>query len=134
MKQLNGLKPAVYAVFIVFIVVIYFSKQQQEKNQPPALPQKESTDKVATLLIYTKHARCRMQCRDITESEIASVINEGNVNKAKSDATDRPCPTLAYEGKGTDGHHLRVVIADCDERDKVVTVIDLDEDHPCDCK
>ena len=132
MKQLSGLKPAIYVVLIVFLAVIYFRKQQHESA--PVIPEKEPTVAVDNRLIYTRHARCRMECRDITEGEIASVIASGHINQAKSDPADRPCPTLAYEGKGTDGHKLRVVIADCDERDKVVTVIDLDEDHRCDCE
>lgn len=132
MNQLSRLKPALYVVLIVLITVIYFRKQQQE-TVPGPTPTDVNIHRESAL-IYTKHARCRMECRDITESEIASVIEGGNINKVKSDPADRPCPTLAYEGKGTDGHRLRVVIADCEEKDKVVTVIDLDEDHQCDCK
>lgn len=35
-------------------------------------------------LILTKHAKCRMDCRHITEQEIKEVINTGNVNYSKS--------------------------------------------------
>jgi hypothetical protein len=75
-----------------------------------------------------------MDCREITEAEIASVIQSGTINTKKSDSRDKPCPTIAYEGTGTDGHKLRIVIADCESNDKVVTVIDLDQDYFCECE
>ena len=84
-------------------------------------------------LIYTKHAKCRMECRHVDESEVVEIINAGNVNENKSDKNDSPCPTLAYEGKSHDGQHLRIVVADCEPRDKIVTVIDLENDYKCDC-
>src|SRR3954462_3185913 len=37
-----------------------------------------------TPLIYTKHARCRMDCRHISEADIKEVLREGHVNEAKS--------------------------------------------------
>lgn len=84
-------------------------------------------------LIYTKHARCRMECRHIDESEVVEIIKLNKVNVKKSNPDDAPCPTISYEGTGSDGHHLRIVVADCEPRDKIVTVIDMDTDFKCDC-
>ena len=35
-------------------------------------------------LIYTRHARCRMDCRHISEEDIREVLREGHINEAKS--------------------------------------------------
>lgn len=84
-------------------------------------------------LIYTKHARCRMKCRKVDESEVKEIIEKGNINLKKSNSSDKPCPTIAYEGFSHDNQHLRIVVADCEPRDKVITVIDLETDFKCDC-
>jgi hypothetical protein len=85
-------------------------------------------------LIYTHHARCRMDCRHITEEEVREILTEGEVNKAKSNPADRPCPTYALEGYSHEGQHLRIVFAPCDEGTRVVTCIDLDKDWACSCE
>ena len=85
-------------------------------------------------LIYTKHARCRMDCRHITEGEIKEILTENNINARKSDANGKPCPTYSYEGYSHEHQHLRIVIAKCDDRAwKVVTCIDLGNEFECNC-
>ena len=84
-------------------------------------------------LIYTKHARCRMECRHINEAEIKEVLVENNINQRKSNPEGHPCPTYAYEGYSNEHQHLRIVIAKCDNTWKVVTCIDLDNEYECDC-
>lgn len=85
-------------------------------------------------LIYTKHARCRMDCRHINEAEIKEVLAENNINGRKSDANGKPCPTYAYEGYSNEHQHLRIVIAKCGDRAwKVVTCIDLGNEFECNC-
>jgi len=84
-------------------------------------------------LIYTKHARCRMDCRHINEAEIKEVLGENNINERKSNANGHPCPTYAYEGYSNEHQHLRIVIAKCDNTWKVVTCIDLGNEFECDC-
>ena len=84
-------------------------------------------------LIYTKHARCRMDCRHINEAEIKEVLAENNINQRKSNPDGHPCPTYAYEGYSNEHQHLRIVIAKCDNTWKVVTCIDLGNEFECDC-
>lgn len=84
-------------------------------------------------LVYTKHARCRMDCRHITEGEILEILEYGEVNRGKSNPKDHPCPTFALEGHTHEGQHLRVVFAPCDKDTKVVTCIDLDAEWSCAC-
>ena len=89
-------------------------------------------------LIYTKHARCRMECRDITEGEVEQILAGGTINEQKSkeenDEAEGHCPSFALEGTTTDGQHVRIVFGACDKITKVITAIDLDKEHVCDCK
>ncbi len=85
-------------------------------------------------LILTKHAECRMNCRNISLEEIKYLLKFGKINYDKSNVRDKPCGTYAVEGNSQDGQELRVVIADCDTISKIVTAIDLKlENDKCDC-
>lgn len=84
-------------------------------------------------VIYTKHAICRMGCRHIDASEVQEILDKGAINDRKSDRNDRPCPTYALEGRTHDGQKVRIVVADCDNTAKLVTVIDLENDFQCHC-
>jgi Domain of unknown function (DUF4258) len=86
-------------------------------------------------LTYTHHARCRMDCRHITEADIRELLLEGHINAAKSKPSDSPCPTFAIEDdRNSDGARLRIVFARCDHETKVVTCIDRDHDYECHCQ
>ena len=89
-------------------------------------------------LIFTKHARCRMECRDISESEIADILVTGIINESKSKEADAEasgqCPTFALEGKTDDGQNVRIVFGACEKITKVITAIDLGAEHECDCR
>ncbi|MEZ2442468.1 DUF4258 domain-containing protein [Chitinophaga sp. RCC_12] len=85
-------------------------------------------------LEYTKHATCRMDCRQVTTAEVEEILAEGKINAEKSNPEDRPCPTYALEGYSSEGQHLRIVFAPCDSQHaKVITCIDLDKDWVCHC-
>lgn len=87
-------------------------------------------------VILTKHAKCRMECREIEQTEIQEVIDANNINKKKSEPnpTDPSrCPSWAYEGDTHDGQRVRVIVAECDTEAKIVTVIDLKTDFECTC-
>jgi hypothetical protein len=85
-------------------------------------------------LILTKHARCRMGCRHIEESEIREVLRSGTINWQKSDLRGDPDPKYAVEGETHDGQRVRIIIAQGVRGSVVVTVIDLGEEWKCDCK
>ena len=88
-------------------------------------------------LVYTKHARCRMECRDISPEEVIDILANGTVNESKSkeenDETKGNCTSYALEGKTNDGQHVRIVYGACDKITKVITAIDLDVEHQCNC-
>lgn len=89
-------------------------------------------------IIYTSHARCRMECRDISENEVEYILDSGIINEAKSqeenDEADGHCPTYALEGNTKDGQHVRIVFGACDKITKVITAIDLGNEHECNCR
>jgi hypothetical protein len=82
-------------------------------------------------LRYTRHGRCRMACRHITEAEVEALLEDGHVAPDRT-RTDGECVSYAVEGRTDDGQEVRVVYADCDRETRVVTTIDLGEDWPCD--
>ncbi|MBP6532184.1 MAG: DUF4258 domain-containing protein [Bacteroidia bacterium] len=89
-------------------------------------------------LIFTKHARCRMECRDISEDEVEFILINGVINEQKSKEEDAEatghCPTYALEGKTNDGQQVRIVFGACEKITKVITAIDLGVEHACDCR
>jgi hypothetical protein len=89
-------------------------------------------------LVYTKHARCRMECREISAEEIEYVLSTGIINQEKSkeenEEADGHCPTYALEGNTKDGQHIRIVFGACDKITKVITAIDLGNEHECNCR
>ena len=90
-------------------------------------------DRRTSFIEYTQHARCRMSCRQITEEEVKEIMQNGKINYRKSDVHDRPCPTYALEGVTHESQRVRIVFAQCDNKTKVVTTIDLDKEWTCDC-
>lgn len=84
-------------------------------------------------VIYTKHAKCRMKCRDITVPEIEDIIQTGQLNMKKSGLGSQGDSTFALEGYSKDRQHIRVVVAPKHNTLTVITCIDLDEEWQCDC-
>ena len=84
-------------------------------------------------LIYTHHARCRMDCRHITEKEVKEILEKGDINYSKSDAHALPDPKYALEGYTTEGQHLRIVFAPSKNDIIVITCIELGIEWECHC-
>lgn len=102
-------------------------------TQPTAEQNGVVFNRQVTNIIYTKHALCRMDCRNIDRQEIADIIKNGEINFKKTDVNDKPCPTYALQGYASSGEHLRVIFAQCDEVTKVITCYNLEEDFACHC-
>jgi len=84
-------------------------------------------------LVYTHHARCRMDCRHITEKEVQEVLEKGDVNYNKSELNAHPDPKYAFEGYTTEGQHLRIVFAPSKNNVVVITCIELGVEWQCHC-
>src|SRR5450432_1581994 len=49
-------------------------------------------------LVFTKHARCRMDCRHITSKEIHEILDNGTINYGKSEPDGKTDYKWAVEG------------------------------------
>lgn len=112
----------------------------QQPERPTVPPQKPAPKEDALhkrlgnkKLIYTKHARCRMDCRNISEAEVKYVLKMGKVNAAKSDVSNAPCPKYAFESETASKEKVRIIFADCPDATKVITAIDLKNDNDSNC-
>ena len=139
-----------YIVLLAAGLLLFYIK----KYQRGAMPVKPKVDQVITTdnypvadntktdepfnrhtnhLIYTKHARCRMECRHIDESEVKEVLEDGKLNYNKIEESDKG-KSYPLEGFTHNKQHVRIVFAPKKENLVVVTVIDLDNEWPCDCR
>jgi hypothetical protein len=118
------------------------TKQEKSKTQQQRkLPQQKNSntdrrvkfDRSVAKFYFTKHARCRMKCRQITQQEVKEILAEGEINYNKSNLDDPQGPTYALEGITDDRQKVRIIFAPKQQHMSVVTVIDLDVEHQCDC-
>lgn len=130
------------AAFVVLVLVLtsiigYLGGGNHEQAVNPPSPNQPSFEKLTykgKKMIYTKHAKCRMGCRFIDSEEVMEVIEKGRINHKKSNPNDKRCPTLAIEGWTHDKQEVRIIVADCEDVAKLVTVIDLNNNYQCACK
>jgi hypothetical protein len=105
-----------------------------KRHDPAATDGREGINRQARSLIYSKHARCRMGCRHITEEEVKEILRDGRINYSKSDMRGSPDPKYAIEGDTKDGQEVRIIFANSPRGIVVVTVIDLENEWKCNCK
>ena len=84
-------------------------------------------------IIYSRHGRCRMDCRNIDEYEIKEIRDKGKINWEKSDPDAERDPRFALEGITRDNQLVRVVFAQTKDALVLVTCIDLKTDWTCHC-
>mgnify|MGYP003399498355 FL=1 len=139
-----------YIILLAAALLLFYIKKHQRGTTPakPKIDQVIRTDDYPVAdntktdepfnrhtnnLIYTKHARCRMECRHIDESEVKEVLEDGKMNYSKIEESDKG-KSYPLEGYTHDKQHVRIVFAPKKENLVVVTVIDLDNEWPCNCK
>lgn len=137
-KKLLGL---IIVVLIAFLLVFVRTKRN---TQPISLtPKANSVGSHAgdglvrnpSKIHYSKHARCRMECRHIDETEVKEILANGQINFGKSELNNAKCRNrYAVEGRSKDAQDLRIIVAPCGDEETVVTVIDLGRDWSCDCE
>jgi hypothetical protein len=149
MKSKKILPYILLVVFALMVLVIKNCKRTDTNSHKQVV--KEQTDTTTTKnqvepstrglnrhpfsMHYSKHAKCRMECRHIDESEIKDILERGTINYRKSELQGEPCrKKYAVEGVSKDGQKLRVIFAPCGNEMTVVTCIDLGEEWACDCK
>jgi hypothetical protein len=141
-------KAAPLILIVVLAILLFVIRQcRKENNQYPGntdVKRKEKSegspvnrdrgfDRRISFLEYSNHAKCRMQCRKISQNEVEEIMEDGKINYNKSDLQNARCPRYALEGLTRDEQRVRIIFAQCNEKTEVVTVIDLDTDWSCSC-
>jgi Domain of unknown function (DUF4258) len=132
-----------YVIFLMAALFLFFIKKNQRgknTNIAERVTVESATDAYTQLrggnktIAYSRHAKCRMECRHIDESEVKEILLKGEINYNKEIETEKGV-TYPLEGVTHDGQHVRIVFAPHETDVTVVTCIDLDKDWPCgDCK
>jgi hypothetical protein len=134
-----------YFVLLGAGFLLWFIKSHQPSSYPrqkntnteiviPAVKNVEGFNRNVHTIIYSKHARCRMDCRHIDESEVKEILTIGQLNNNKIQE-DEKGKTYPLEGETHDKQHVRIVFAPKgNDTVEVITCIDLDTEWPCDCK
>jgi hypothetical protein len=131
-------------VILVFALaaLVFIIRQCKDERGPINNTKSNSTrttnrdkgfDRRISYLEYSKHAKCRMECRRISQAEVEEIMRDGKINYSKSDLQSTRCPRYAVEGITADNQKTRIVFAQCNDKTTVVTVIDLDTEWSCDC-
>lgn len=125
-------------VLLAVALIFFWVKKNQrgDKNnnnrvEKPAVTYQKLNRNINNI-VYSKHARCRMDCRFIDESEVKEILQEGALNEDKIQVTAKG-KSYPLEGRTHDGQRVRIVFAPQGEKLVVVTVIDLEKDYKCDC-
>ena len=126
-------------LFILFAAALFFFwiKKHQQGNKG-GITAVSATEAYTMLrggnktINYSRHARCRMSCRHIDETEVKEILEKGTVNFNKIES-DKRGKTYPVEGLTHDGQNVSIVFAPHDNEITVVTVIATDKEWPCDC-
>lgn len=133
---------------ILLAIVLFFVKRYKADSLPAPEPKAKTGDRRSpssavnrdrgfdrrvSYLQYSKHAKCRMNCRHITQQEVKEIMKDGKINYSKSDLQNSRCPRYAVEGMTSDNQDVRIIFAQCNESTTVVTVIDVGKEWSCNC-
>ena len=108
----------------IFLLAIYKKRQEQ--------PPKEAFNRTPTRLYFYAVAKCQMQCQDIGEGAIKTLMQTGVINLNQSSRFRQPCPIFALQGR-VHQRYLRVLFEQCRNGTFVSDCSDLEHDTDCDC-
>lgn len=129
----------VILIILISLAIIFIRKasgdsQSNKTTKEKIINRNRGFDRRISYIKYSRHAQCRMDCRQISQGEVKEIMTEGKINYNKSDLKAAGCPRYALEGRTTDEQRVRIIFAQCDDSTVVVTVIDLDKEHICNCE
>ena len=147
----NSARWAPYVLIAILLIVLYFVKKRNENpsinehvvhnnkvvvdDNPVIIDSDSGLDRHPTAIHYSKHAKCRMECRHIDETEVQEILAIGTINFQKSELDADACKKrYAVEGQTHDNQRVRIIFAPCKTIETVVTVIDLGKEWSCDCR
>lgn len=125
------------AGFLIGCVLVYFMlfRGTDRSYWLPANRVKEQMNK--STFRYSEMARCRMDCKQITQAEVEEILRNGEVNFSESDSRGTAVPSYAVEGRTSTNKNLRVIVT-IYERDSVAeitTAVNMDGSRDtCACK
>ncbi len=127
---------ALLAAILLFIWVKKNQRGNEKKDhtviRTEAKPGGAEIDRSVTNIVYSRHAKCRMECRHIDEAEVKDILEKGEINYDKIEESDKG-RSYPLEGITRDKQHVRIVFSPHGNEIVVVTVIDLDKEWQCDC-
>ncbi len=125
------MQPVTKKVFVALVFACLFFVQCDQPGQ--AGNDHDPVNRKESHLVYTRHARCRMECRHITETEVKEILEKGQIDYRKSEPYAHPDPKYALEGYTKEGQHLRIIFAPSPRGLVVITCIELGVEWQCDC-
>jgi Domain of unknown function (DUF4258) len=144
-KKANRFAPVVALVLLLVAWLVVKQCNPNGTDPKPTTRKERTTTNTAekqqglnrnpSKINYSKHARCRMDCRRISQAEVKDILQNGTINYKKSDLGNNPDCRRKYalEGNTNDGQRVRIIFAPCADEVTVVTVIDLGKEWACDC-
>lgn len=130
-KQRNvGLALLAFCLLLLWLLRIYSGSRFHPVPGSPG-PENRFWENPA-FVAYSKHARCRMNCRQIDEYEVNEILRKGRLNTSRIRRDERGA-TYPLEGITRDKQRVRIVVAPRKNGVEVITCIDLDTDWSCDC-
>ena len=136
MRYIAPVKKNKYLPFLALIaallIFVWIKSNQGGDNAGDTSGKNVDINRTATVK-YSRHARCRMDCRMIDESEVREIISKGVVNYSRIEENEKG-KTYPLEGTTHDGQQVRIVVAPDEDELVIVTVIDLGKEWPCDCR
>jgi len=112
-------------------------KEQPAPSSKPAVrmtSKQEIKDKIMkSNFIYTDHALCRMDCRNISKDDINEILRRGKLSPKISRFNDKPCPSYAYAWSTPSYEMVIAVFVVCENETKLVTAYPLGTEDPPSC-
>lgn len=134
--------PLIFLIILAILVVVIRNCTGNDISTPTSTPTNATTsaksnrglNRNPSHINYSNHAKCRMDCRHISEKEVQQILKDGKINYSKSDLKASPCnKRYAVEGLTVDKQKVRIIFAPCEAELTVITVIDLEKDWVCNC-
>lgn len=118
---------------VLLIIVRTCRKEHTDIPEKKAIHTPRGLNRSPDAIHYSKHARCRMACRHITETEIKTVIKNGTINYKKSELQTDECKKRYAVEDIVNKQRIRIIVAPCQNELTVITCIDLDKEWECEC-
>ena len=139
---MNSKKILPYIFLAAMTILLLFLKNcnknkssNSKKNTTTEVKEQRGLNRNPSQINYSKHAKCRMDCRHIDESEVKDMIATGTLNYKKSDLQKDDChKRYAVEGYSKDNQHLRIIVVPCADEITIVTCIDIGAEWECHCE